>query len=69
MQARKAAQEGDKATAEALYSQTVDVTPEMAHELVVHLRSMARPIFCHCHQVNTVRTADCTSCVSKQTAH
>ena len=29
---------GDRATAEQLFSQTVDVTPEMAHELVTVLR-------------------------------
>ena len=41
-QAHKAAQEGDTAAAEALYSQTVDVTPEMAHELAIVLRGMVQ---------------------------
>ena len=34
--------DGDRAEAEALFAQTVDVTPEMAHELALHLRSMVR---------------------------
>ncbi|KAK9791822.1 hypothetical protein WJX73_000964 [Symbiochloris irregularis] len=38
--AQQAAARGDKAEAHALISQTVDVTAEMAHELVKHLRTM-----------------------------
>lgn len=45
-QAHKAALEGDTAAAEALYAQTVDVTPEMAHELVKLLRAMVCCIQC-----------------------
>lgn len=40
LQANAAALAGDQAGADALYAQTVDVTADMAHELVRHLRKM-----------------------------
>ena len=48
MQAHQAVERGDRTEAEALFAQTVDVTPEMAHEFVVHLRMMvsAPPTVC-----------------------